>query len=172
MNRTSLSREDNAEYYDRYIHRVPTNLDLKAGFEPAKRQVLEFFSSIPESKHEYRYEEGKWTLKEVFQHLIDTERIFAHRMFRIGRGDKTPLPSYDQDIYNTPSRANEKSMESLLGEFKNLRNSTIDLVNSFSEGDLMQIGVASNVPLSARAAAFVILGHELWHMDLIREMYL
>lgn len=172
MTRKNLLREDCNEYYDRYIQKVPEDLALQAGFEPAKRSVIEFFSAIPASKWEYRYAEGKWTIKEVFQHLIDVERIFAHRMFRIGRGDKTPLADFNQDIYIAPSRANEKSMESLLAEFNNLRNSTIDLVNTFNELDLTQIGTSSKWPLSARAAGFIILGHELWHMDIIRERYL
>ena len=110
MNRTVLARKENNEYYDRYIEQIPTDLSLRAGFGSSIEEVVEFFQSIPEEKLEYRYEEGKWSIKEIFQHLIDTERVFAYRMFRIGRRDSTPLAGFDQNVYIEPSGANKKSL--------------------------------------------------------------
>ena len=108
----------------------------------------------------------------MFQHLIDTERIFAYRAFRIGRGDPAPLADFDQNLYVSPSQAQQKSRAVLLAEFVAVRDSSIALVNSFTDEDLRRMGVASGHPMSARAAAFTIIGHEVWHMDVINELYL
>jgi len=172
MNRTVLTRKENNEYYDRYIEQIPTDLSLRAGFGSSLDEVVEFFQNIPEEKLEYRYEAGKWSIKEIFQHLIDTERVFAYRMFRIGRGDSTPLAGFDQNVYIEPSGANKKSLAELIEEFQLLRKSTQSILGSLLDEDLEHMGEASGFGVSARALAFIILGHERWHMKIIRERYL
>ncbi|MCF6280475.1 MAG: DinB family protein, partial [Flavobacteriaceae bacterium] len=147
-------------------------INLLEGFEIGEKNVIQFFESIPNDKLEYRYQPEKWTIKEVFQHLIDTERIFMYRCFRIARNDKTALTGYNQNIYIEPSGANKKSINALLNEFKVVRQSSISLLNSLTDEDLCNVGTSSNVPMSARAAAYIIIGHDIWHMDVIKEKYL
>ncbi|WP_425658589.1 DinB family protein [Tenacibaculum ascidiaceicola] len=108
----------------------------------------------------------------MLQHIIDTERIFMYRVLRIARKDITPIEGFDQDIYIKPSSANDKTIEALLEEFKTTRLYSINLLNNISNENLCSIGVANNSPASARACAFILLGHSVWHMDIIKERYL
>ena len=172
MTTKDLSSKEFDKYYGRYIYKLPEHLSLEQSFQKGKSAVIEFFSSIPEAKHNYKYEPEKWTTKEVLQHLIDTERIFIYRCFRIARRDQTPLSDFNQNIYVKPSLANAKSMQKLLAEFEAIRNASVSLLKSLDETDLKAIGNSGGNPMSARAAAFVITGHEIWHMDIIKERYL
>lgn len=159
-------------YYSRYITKLPETLDLRSGFLQGKKDTMDFFKAIPQDKWEYRYAPDKWTIKQVLQHLIDTERIFAYRTFRIARRDKTALAPFDQNIYMEPSAAHQKSSHQLLEEYRLVRESTISLVNSLSNDDLCAVGVSSGTPMSAGAAAFTIIGHDIWHIEIIKERYL
>ena len=159
-------------YYGSYISKVPHAWELKSGFEIGEQAIINFFKSIPTEKLEYRYAEGKWTIKELFQHIIDTERVMMHRCFRIGRRDKTPLPGFEQNDYVLPSNANEKSLNALIEEYQVVRKNSIGLLNSLSSEDLNFIGTASGGNMSARATAFITLGHEIWHTDIIKMRYL
>ncbi len=167
-----LEKNEFDPYYGRYIYKIGENIEIRQGFVDGKSKVLDFFRSIPNSKLMYRYEENKWNIKEILQHLIDTERIFMYRCFRIARNDKTPIAGFDQNIYVAPSRASHKSIENLLSEFCAIRDASISLLNSLSDEDLCQVGDADGGAMSARAAAFTIIGHEVWHMDIISEKYL
>ncbi|WP_405207370.1 DinB family protein [Aquimarina sp. LLG6339-5] len=172
MNSTGLSSKEYDEYYGRYIDKSSPEQDLREGFEIGKDDVIDFFRSIPQEKQEYRYDINKWSIKEVLQHLIDTERIFIYRCFRIARNDKTSLAGFDQNIYIDPSGANQKSMNELIGEFEIVRKNSISFLNSINDDQLMYIGNANGGKMSARAAAFTIIGHEIWHIDIIKERYL
>lgn len=172
MTKEIINQEELDTYFQRYIDKVGGHTDLRAGMLESKKTVSEFFENIPADKHAYAYAEEKWTIMEVLQHVIDTERVFSYRLFRIGRGDKAPLMGFDQDIYIAPSRANQKGMASLIAEFKIARDHTLSLLGSLTDEDLENIGTSSEHALSARAAAFIILGHEIWHMDIVRDRYL
>jgi hypothetical protein len=128
--------------------------------------------AVPEEKLSYRYAEGKWTIKEIMAHLIDDERIYAYRALRFARNDQTELPGFDQDDYAIESAANERSLDDLLEEFAAVRRSTIALFNSFDERVWTRSGVASGNVMSVRAAAYHIAGHELRHLNIIKERYL
>lgn len=158
-------------YYKRYLDQLDASTELISGFEEGKSRVIQFFKSIPEEKLDYRYAADKWTVKEVFQHLIDTERIFSYRAFRIGRGDITSLAGFDQNDYILPSNANEKSRSDLLNEFEATRNNSITILKSLNDENLRNIGTASNTSMSARFAAVMIIGHDIWHMNIIKERY-
>ncbi|MEE9364044.1 MAG: DinB family protein [Cellulophaga sp.] len=158
-------------YYKRYIDLVGER-SLKEGFEIGENTTVNFFKAIPEDKLEYRYAEGKWSIKEVLQHIVDTERVFMYRCFRIARRDKTALAGFDQDLYIEPSNADQKSLDALLEEYIITRKATSLLVTSLTDDDLRFLGVASDSIISARAAAFIIQGHEIWHMNIIKERYL
>jgi hypothetical protein len=160
------------EYFSRYIDKISRNTSLKQGFEDDKKMVIDFFSSIPKDKLEYRYESTKWSIKEVLQHIIDTERIFIYRFLRIARKDTTALAGFDQDIYIDPSGANDKSIEELIHEFTVTRLYSLNIINSISDENSQNMGTASDSPVSARACAFILLGHSIWHIDIIKERYL
>lgn len=159
-------------YYKGYLSKVSNDLGLIDGFEKGKNDVYQFFSGIPEDKWDYRYGQDKWRIKELFQHIIDTERIFMHRCFHIARRDITPLPEFNENDYIVPSRAHEKSVEALLEEYKAVRQNFIILLKSLSYEDLAFIGNCSGHKLSARAAAFIILGHEIHHVEVVKVLYL
>ncbi len=159
-------------YYGRYIENLLPDTELRVRFKTGCTETLNFFNNIPKLTLDYKYAEGKWSVKEVFQHLIDTERIFAYRCFRIARHDKTVLTNFDQNIYITPSGASQKSIGTLFHEYKTTRDASLSLLFSLSDQDLRNIGSVNNVPMSARAAAAVIIGHDIWHMNIIKERYL
>jgi len=172
MTKAELKSNEYNAYYENYISQVSNETTLIGGLEEDKKMVIDFFSSIPKEKLEYRYQPEKWTIKELFQHLIDTERIFMYRLLRIARKDETALPGYEQDDYVVPSEANNKSLEELLEEFSITRMYSINLINSISEDNLKNFGTASNSPTSARACGFILLGHSVWHINIINERYL
>lgn len=172
MKVSDLKASEYDAYYKNYINKVSNETTLTEGFKHGETQVVSFFKSIPVDKLEYKYAADKWTIKEVFQHIIDTERIFMYRCFRIARRDEKALMGFEQDDYIAPSRANDKSLDDLLEEYQAVRLNFKVLFKSLKNEDLNFMGTASGSPLSARAAAFIILGHEIHHLDVIKELYL
>ena len=171
MNRLDLNSGEYNPYYGTYISKTG-DLTLKDGLRISGEKTISFLEQIPKDKLEFRYADGKWTVKEVIQHLMDTERIFAYRALRVARKDKTPLPGFEQDDYIQPSHANKRSLEELINEFKAIKMSTCTLFDSFSEEMLLALGTASNNPISVRAIGFIIMGHEIHHCGVIKERYL
>ncbi|MEZ4802649.1 MAG: DinB family protein [Gelidibacter sp.] len=171
MTAKDLQSNEYNPYYQTYINKTE-NLNLKDGLRHNFETVSSFLKILPADKLEYRYAEGKWTIKEVLLHLVDAERIFAYRALRIAREDQTPLPGFDQDIYVVPSKANDRSFESLINEYKTVRDATIALFDTFDQKMLTAIGTASNSPISVRALGFIIMGHENHHCEVIKERYL
>lgn len=155
-----------------YISKLPKDLELIKSFDDDYNAILELFHSIPSNKWDYRYAPEKWRLKELFQHMIDTERIFIYRCFRIARHDKTPLVGFEQDDYILPSEANKKSVDALREEFEAVRKNSLVLLKSLNDINLKFMGIVNGNPISARAAAFNIIGHNMWHIRLIYERYL
>jgi hypothetical protein len=123
-------------------------------------------------KFDFRYAEGKWTIKEIIQHVIDTERIFSYRALRISRNDKTPLPGFDENEYVINTDANNRHLQSLLTELSLVRQSTIALFKSFTPMQLERLGVASNNDISVRAIGFILIGHQKHHQKIFMERYL
>lgn len=172
MKSSEINPNEWASYMGRYVAKVNPDLELLDALEEGKTAFVDFYGKIPAEKHHHRYDAGKWSLKEVLQHIIDTERIFAYRVLRIARLDKTPLAGFEQDDYIAPSNADGRSWASLIEEFALVRNSSIALIQSLSEANMAHIGEASSFPLSARAVAFMIVGHEIWHREIVKERYL
>ena len=172
MKVTDIKSNEFDQFYQRYLDKVDKRHDIIAALLHGQTAAHEFFSTIPADRLTYRYAEGKWSVLEVLQHLIDTERVFMYRCFRIARRDTTPLAGFDQNNYIDPSVANEKSIERLLEEFNAVRSASVSLLRSLSAEDLVFVGNANGSPVSARAAAFMVPGHDIWHMDIIRERYL
>lgn len=146
--------------------------NLYEDLEISLHDFIRFVQDIPMDKFDYRYAEGKWTIKEIIQHIIDTERIFAYRALRISRNDITPLPGFDENDYASNTNANERHLQSLLTELSIVRQSTLALFKSFSEEQLKRIGIASNNEISVRAIGFIIIGHQKHHQKVYKERYL
>ena len=158
-------------YFYTYISKVETD-DVFQTLADAKRSTVEFFENLPEEKWNYRYAPGKWSVKEVLLHLIDGERVFAYRALRIARNDMTPLPGFDENLFAENCHAGQRSPASLIAEYEAVREATLQLFKHLTAEDLARIGTASNSPASPLAIAFIIAGHELHHLGVIRERYL
>jgi hypothetical protein len=169
-----ISRPQEGEYAAyalAYISLVPDDNVLLHLMDNCK-VIKELIGSLPEEKLLYRYAEGKWTIKEILNHLIDCERIYCYRALCISRLDATPLPGFEQDAYVRESNANERDTKIMLDDYGILRHSTLVLFNTMTDDMLPRKGTANNNPLSVRAAAYQIAGHELHHLKIIRERYL
>lgn len=172
MKKNELQHLEYDVYYKRYIDKLSDENQLIKGFIDGKCNIVSFFESIPKEKLNYRYQANKWSVKEILQHLIDVERIFIYRCFRIARRDQTALSGFDQEIYIQPSKADEKSVDNLLDEFTINRDNSIALLKSLTIDDLCFVGNANSGKMSARAAAFTIIGHDIWHIEVIKNKYL
>lgn len=171
MHSSQLSSGEYLPYYANYINKANCS-DLIQGLQDLLANTNSFLNSIPIEKFEYRYAKGKWTIKEVIQHIIDAERVFSYRALCFARKDKTPLPSFNENNYAEASLANTRSAQSLIDEHIALRKSTISLFESFNNDTLTNIGIASGGEMSVRAIGYVIIGHEKHHLDVIKERYL
>jgi len=141
---------------------------LLSNFKATKNFIL----SIPVDKLLLRYAENKWTIKEVVMHLIDMERIYSYRMLRFARNDQTILPGFDAEKYVLYSGANERAISDLLNELEAVRYSTIALLEGFADQSLLRTGIMNGHPVSVRALAYHIAGHELHHIRVINDRYL
>jgi len=159
-------------YFETYIKLVPAGADVLECMEDNMMDTEELILSLPKKKHEYRYAEGKWTIKEILQHLIDTERIFCYRALCAARMDQTALPGFDENTYASNSFANNRDIDALLDEFDQVRSGTLSLFKSFDESTYDKTGISNDHPLSVRAIVHILAGHELHHMTVIRERYL
>ncbi|PKA96495.1 DinB family protein [Flavobacteriaceae bacterium MAR_2009_75] len=158
-------------FYKNYIDLLD-DVDLLDMLKRQLKNFPRFIESISDDKMSYRYAEGKWSIAEVLVHIIDSERVFQYRALRFSRGDKTSLPGFEQDDYVPYSNANQRSKESVIAEYKAVRNSTIHLFENLDDEVLRLKGVASNLEWSAGAVGFAICGHQRHHRNILRERYL
>jgi uncharacterized damage-inducible protein DinB len=161
-----------APYTIMYIGLLPDDGLVPKHLQDNVKATGDFILSLPEEKLAFRYAEDKWTIKEILVHLIDDERIYGYRALRFARNDKTELPGFEQDEYALYSGANERQVKDILDELVAVRNSTIALFNGLDNSALTRAGVASGNAMSVRAAAYHIAGHELRHINIIKERYL
>jgi uncharacterized damage-inducible protein DinB len=171
MKSNQLPDTEYAPFYAGYVSQLE-DVNLIEELEISLHDFIKFVQNIPMDKFDYRYAEGKWTIKEIIQHLIDTERVFSYRAMRISRNDKTPLPGFEENDYVDNTNANERNLQGLLTEMALVRQSTIALFKSFSEEQLTRTGVASNSPVSVRAIGFITIGHQKHHQKIFQERYL
>jgi uncharacterized damage-inducible protein DinB len=169
MPRPDLSRVP--VFFHNYINQVPED-DLHESFRIQTPALFEFLETIPADKHNYRYAEEKWTIKEVIQHMIDAERIFAYRALRFARKDNTPLPGFDENEYTRHSKAGDRKWSDLIEEFKIVRKSSEYLYSSFDKEQLESEGVSNNNPNYVLGMAFITIGHTLHHKNILQERYL
>ena len=170
----TVSRPQTGEYapfYAGYVASVPDG-DLLAVLEQQREETIELLGAVPEEKSLHRYAPGKWTIREVLGHVIDAERVFTYRALTFARGDAGPLPSFDENAWATTSKAGSRSMQQLLAEYRTVRAATLALFRSFSETEFARSGVASKNPVTVRALAYIVAGHERHHLKILRERYL
>lgn len=158
-------------YYKQYIDQAP-DLGLVEALESSYEETLSFLKNIPEDKILFRYAPEKWSLKEIVQHLIDTERMFQYRALRISRNDKSPIQGYDHNVYVEESQADHRTYSSLLEEYNHLRKSTILFYTNMFPGQVNRIGLANGKPFSPLAIGYVICGHEKHHVKVFKERYM
>ena len=159
-----------APYYQKYIALAEGNTISEIVNNHAY-DLQEFYNSLPDDKADFAYEENKWTIKQVLQHLTDAERVFAYRALRISRNDETPLSSFDENTYVENGFAKERSLSSLKQEFNAVRAATDIFLLSLNEEQTKRMGTASNNPVSVNALAFIIYGHLLHHKNILKERY-
>ncbi len=171
MKTSQLKAHEYNPYYKAYIEALG-EVDLMKTMRKQVENYPQFLESIPKDKLTYSYAEGKWTVAEILVHVLDSERVFQYRALRFARKDETPLPGFDQDVYVPSSGANQRSLKSIVEEYKAIRNSTLALYESFDEAILKRKGIASNAAMSVGALGFIICGHQKHHRNIIRERYL
>ena len=171
MNSNQLPVNEYSNFNATYI-KAAANVELIEELEICLHEFIRFVQNIPMDKFDYRYAEGKWTIKDIIQHVIDTERIFAYRALRISRNDATPLPGFEENDYVENTKANERGIQDLLAEFSAVRYATLFLFKSFSEEQLKRMGTASGTAIFVRAIGFIIIGHQKHHQNVFQERYL
>jgi uncharacterized damage-inducible protein DinB len=162
---------DYATSYEKYIALVPEGEFLQI-LETQLREWQRLLGELSEEQADFRYEPGKWSIKEMLGHVSDTERIFAYRLLRIARGDQTPLAGFEQDDYVRMANSAARKRSDLLEEFTAVRRATIALVSSLDGNAWIRRGVANQKEISVTALAFVIAGHERHHRLVLEERYL
>ncbi len=171
MKSSELNSDEYGDFYATYLNTLK-NVDLLEELEISVHRLIRFVQEIPMDKFDYRYAEGKWTIKDILQHLIDCERIFAYRALRFSRGDKTELPGFDENEYALAADGNQRSIKDLLTELAIVRQATLALFKNFDDKTLKRSGIASNNRMSVRAAGFIIIGHQNHHQRIFEERYL
>jgi uncharacterized damage-inducible protein DinB len=160
-----------AEFFQGYLDAVKEDDAVKA-IKKNTQQFKKFLKQIPKKKIDFAYAEGKWTIKELLQHIIDAERVFTYRALRFARKDATPLPGFDEKTWVAEAQTANRKWSSVVEEFLAVRKSTELLFESFTEDQLLATGTASNSSINVLALGFICAGHANHHINIIRERYL
>ena len=158
-------------YYERYVSLVADG-DIIAQLQNQISATLDLLNKISPEKADFSYASGKWTVKELVGHIVDSERIFAYRALRIARGDKTPIEGYEQDDYVKNAKFGKYALADLAEEFALVRRANILMFRNLPETAWYKRGVANNKEISVRALAYISAGHEIYHINVLKERYL
>jgi uncharacterized damage-inducible protein DinB len=163
---------EHREYFQKYIDLVPEGNYIQV-LQNNTTSTISFFNDIPTEKHECRYAEGKWSIKEVLLHLTDTERIFSYRALVALRGDsESLLPSMDENLFAANADVSTRTMQDLLEEFNAIRTATRKLYENINDAQSIRTANASGFHTSVRALGYMIIGHVIHHMNITQERYL
>lgn len=160
------------EWASVYVDKVPQDGRVLDHLDAGLQNIIQTVEPLSEDQLLYRYEADKWTIKEMLVHIMDAERVFTYRGMGAARHDKTSLPGFDHNSYVPVSGANDRTLVSILIEYRALRAATIAFFGNLSEDALNEIGEANHQPCSARGMVYMIAGHERHHLNIIRERYL
>ncbi|WP_231373942.1 DinB family protein [Aureivirga marina] len=166
-----LSTQEYAPFYESYFQLNQENNIIQAMLN-SEKELISMLLSISEEDFNYAYEQGKWTIKELMQHIIDNERVFGYRAMRFSRNDFTELPDYNEKETIPYSNANNRTKKEIIDEFIAVRKSSIALFSSFSKEMLLKKGIASKNYISVRALGYLISGHQRHHQNILKERYL
>jgi len=164
------SESEYAPFYAGYIAKIPA-VDVLEILERQSAQLRQLAAGASPEQQVSRYAPGKWSVREVFGHLIDGERVFGYRAFRIGRGDQTPLSGFEENQYVAASGYNLRELSSLADEFALVRAANLSVFHTLSEDDWRRTGTANGHPVSVRALAFIMAGHVNHHLGILGERY-
>ena len=171
MTTIQINENEYAPFYKNYIKALGT-VELFDVLNASLDDLLNTIQHLPEEKLIYRYQEGKWTIKELVQHIIDAERVLSYRALRFSRNDATDLPGFNEDWYVENSNGNDRNIVELLDEFTFVRNASIQLFKSFTDEMYTLSGAINGGDMSVRALGFIIAGHQVHHLKVIKEKYL
>lgn len=163
--------DEHDPYYAGYIGQAEGD-DIVGLLEGQIEETVSMFSNVDDAQGLHRYEPDKWSVKELLGHLIDSERVFGYRALCIARGERASLPGMESDDYVREADFDERSVASLLEEYRYVRHSTLSLLRGLGEAAWRRVGVANDAPISVRALAFIIGGHQAHHMKVLRDRYL
>ncbi len=158
-------------YFEKYISLIKEDNVINA-LQNNLSKVMNMVSEIPANKEDFAYADGKWTIKQVVQHIIDTERILSYRALRFARKDPQQPLAFDENVYAFNSNVNKKSLADIVEEFVTVRAATLSLYKSFNEEALLETGTTTMGQASVLAIGFFICGHGLHHLNVIKERYL
>lgn len=162
--------DEYGEFYKNYIELIDEPNIVQVLIQQGQ-QTYAVIQRLTTDEASHRYEKDKWSVKEIFGHLVDTERIMAYRALCISRGETTSLPGYDHETYVQEAEFENRSLQSISTEYDALRNSNISMFNSFSKNQTMRKGTANDVTVSVRGLAYIIAGHERHHMQILENKY-
>lgn len=170
----NISRPQDGDYpaYHKAYLLAAKGDTLAQALQHASEEESRTHGLIPADKWEYRYAPGKWSVKEVIQHIIDTERVFAYRALAIARGDRADLPGMDEDAYQAEARTDARAVEDIMRELRAVRQGTVELFNGLDDKALAQEGTANGKHVTVPALGWIIAGHSEHHLRIIRERYL
>ncbi|MDF2382679.1 DinB family protein [Nostoc ellipsosporum NOK] len=157
-------------FYHGYIKKIKQD-DLRTAFGENSKELFAYLEAIPQEKISYSYAQGKWTVRQAVQHMIDAERVFVYRALRFSRADQTPLPGFDENAFADHADAAHIKWEDLLEEFRLLRRSTELFFAGLTDEQLHRVGIASEQSCSALAFGFITVGHAAHHLDIFKERY-
>ncbi len=161
---------EHAEYYARYVACVPEG-DVLAHLRQQAEATRTILQGVSETRAAHRYAEGKWSIKQVVGHMLDTERVFGFRALAFARRDPSPLPSMDQDAWVDAAAFDARPFASIATEFRAVRAATVAMFASFTQDVLMRTGIASGNPFTVRSLVWIVAGHELYHLRILAERY-
>lgn len=168
---TQPQPDEFAPFYAGYVARADEG-DILQTLTQLKESTYSYFTAIAAEKENYAYAPGKWTIKQVLNHMIDTERVFAFRLLCFARQDSNAMPGFDENAYAACADVSTRSLKDLATEFKALREANLYLYRSVSPQQSLYIGIASGKAISVRALLYIIAGHELHHLSILKERYL
>jgi hypothetical protein len=163
--------EEYGAFFQRYID-YPAGEDAREVLAQSLQPLQQFLHSIPVEKAGFAYAPGKWTIKQLLQHVIDAERVFSYRSMCIARGEDQPLPGFDENTYADRATAENRTLDDLVEELLLFRQTSIILFRHMPDEGLFRFGIASNHPVTPNAFAFIIVGHVMHHQKIITERYL
>ncbi len=155
-----------------YFKYIEGEENLMQTLQGQREIFITFLKNIPKDKWDYRYAEGKWSIKGVVSHIIDTELIFQYRSLRASRHDATPMEGFDENAYDLTANLENRLPEQMIKQFEATRNSTLALFDGMNESNLDFVGSGNNQPFSARTGGWLMVGHAIHHMNVIQERYL